>query len=133
MAFNLSALSTKDQCVVHLRHPVTDELLYDGEDKKKPVQIIVNGPGSSAYRNAITAMQNRQLRRGKKQVSAEVLREEGVELLVACSVAAENLAYNGEAITDKETWTSLYSDPSLGWVRDQVDAAIGDVSNFLPS
>ena len=132
MAFDLSSLATKDSVELHLRHPVTDELLYDDEAKKKPIQIILYGTSSKQYRNAITAMQNRQLKRGKKQATAESMREEGVELLVACSEKAVNLELRkGVPLDNDQAFRELYSDDSFGWLKDQVDSAVGDVSNFL--
>lgn len=131
MAFELSTLAVEDTYNLHLRHPVTDELLYDGDDQDKPVTITLYGTGSKQYRNAVNAMQNRQLKRGKKQPSAEVLREEGAELLVACSAGAQNLSYQGKALDNDAVFRQLYNDPSLIWIREQVDSAIGDVANFL--
>lgn len=129
--FNLNDLSMKDTTELQLRHPVTDELLYADEAKKKPVVIVLFGTGSKQYRNAITAMQNRALKRGKKQASAEVMREESIELLVACSDRAINLEYNEAPVDNDAAFRSLYSDPAFGWLKDQVDSGLGDASNFL--
>jgi hypothetical protein len=85
MTFSLDSLALKDTTELQLRHPVTEELLWADKEQTKPVAIALYGPSSKQYRNAITAMQNRQLRRGKQKVSAETLREESVKLLVACS------------------------------------------------
>lgn len=132
--FDITSLSTKDTTTVHLRHPVTDAPLYaDGDAKKKPMTITVYGPGSSTYRNAIIAMQNRQLKRNKKQMSAELIREEATELLVTCSVSADNFDYAGTPLTTKQAWTDMYNDAKVSWVRDQVEEAQGDISAFLQS
>ena len=138
MALNLSKFATKDSDALHLRNPATDELLYDevanadGSVTKLPVEIVVNGPSSPAYRNAITAMQNRMIKRGKQKQSAEAMREEGIDLLVACSVKANNLVLpDGSPIDNDAAFKKLYSDPQFGWLKDQVDAGLGDVSNFL--
>lgn len=130
--FNLDTLALNtDSVLVHLRHPVTEELLYADAEKKKPVGIYVYGTASEKYRSAITAMQNRQLRRGKKQVTAEVMKEEAVELLVAVTDRAENLTYQGKGLDNAPALRALYSDPKFSWVREQVDAAVGDTANFL--
>lgn len=129
--FNLDSLSLKDTVTLQLRHPVSDELLFADEDKKQPVSIVLYGTSSKQYRNAVTAMQNRALKRGKKQPTAEQMREESVELLVACSEKAINLSYKGEALDNDAAFRDLYSDPSFSWLKDQVDSALGDVSNFL--
>jgi len=129
--FDLNSLSLKDTVELQLRHPVTDELLFADEEKTKPVAIVLYGTSSKQYRNAITAMQNRALKRGKKQPTAEAMREEGVELLVACSEKAINLSYKGAAVDNDAAFRELYSDPSFSWLKDQVDAGLGDTSNFL--
>lgn len=134
--FNLDSLSMKDTTSLHLRHPVTDELLFADEDKTLPVTIELFGPASKQYRNAITAMQNRALKRNQSRnknaaVSAEVMREEGIDLLVACSDKAVNLSYQGKAVDNDAAFRALYSDASFGWLKDQVDTVLGDVSAFL--
>jgi hypothetical protein len=130
--FNLDTLALKDTVELQLKHPVTDELLFaDGDKAEKPVVIVLYGTSSKQYRNAITAMQSRALRRGKKAPTVEEMREESVRLLVACSERAVNLSYKGGAIETAETFRELYSDPAFSWLKDQVDAGLGDVSNFL--
>ena len=129
--FNLDTLSLKDTVSLQLRHPVSEELLFADEAKTKPVEIELHGTSSKEYRNAITAMQNRALKRGKKQASAEVMKEEGIELLVACSAKAKNFSYGGKPVGDDEAFRTLYGDAKFSWLKEQVDAGLGDVSNFL--
>lgn len=129
MTFSLDSLALKDTTTLQLRNPATDELLFDGEDV---VGIELYGSASKQYRNAITAMQNRALRRGNKQkATAEDLREESVKLLVACSARGVNLEYNGGPLDSADAFRELYSDPKFSWIKDQVDEAVGDVSRFL--
>lgn len=130
MAFDLSKLAKHDTATVQLRHPATDELLYDGDDTTKPVQIEVYGTSSKQYRTALTAMQNTRLKRGKKVMSAEQIRDESIDLLVTCSIRGINLEYNGAPL-EGETFRALYSDPAYDWLKDQVDEAIGDTTAFL--
>lgn len=133
MAFNLNKRSTKDIFTLQFRDPETDELLYEDAEKKKPVTVDLYGPGSSVYRNSVIALQNRQLKRGKKQMTAELLREESVELLAASIAGSSgNIEYNGEVVKSKEQWIELLSDNSLEWLREQIATAQGDVTNFLP-
>ena len=129
--FNLDSLALNDTTELQLVHPVTEELLFADKEQTKPVAIVLFGTSSKQYRNAITAMQNRQLRRGKKAASAELLREESVNLLVACSDKALNLTYKEAPLDNENAFRALYSDPKFAWVKDQVDAALGDVSRFL--
>lgn len=132
--FNVSTLSLKDTATLHLRHPVSMEYLYaDPETKQKPVTIELYGTASKQYRNAVTAMQNRKLKRDmkKEKATAEVLKEESLKLLLACSAGSSELAIGKSPVNDEESFRALYSDPKLSWIRDQVDEALGDVSNFL--
>lgn len=131
MTFSLDSLALNDSTELQLVHPVTEEPLWADKDQTQPVAISLHGTSSKQYRNAITAMQNRQLRRGKQKVSAETLKEESVKLLVACSDAGVNFTYKGEPLDTADAFSALYSDPKFSWVKDQVDAALGDVSNFL--
>lgn len=129
--FNLDALALNDTFQLQLKHPVTDEPLFADKEETKPVAINIYGTSSKQYRNAIRQMQNRQLKRGKKTVSAEQMQEEGVALLVACSDKAINFQYKGQDVDSPEVFTELYSDAQFSWVKDAVDAALGDLSNFL--
>jgi hypothetical protein len=131
MAFNLQDLAKKDSFELHLRHPVTDELLFADEEKTQPVKIVLFGTSSKQYRNALTAMQNARLKRNKKQMSAEVMKEDSIDLLVACSDKTINLEYMGQDPVQGEGFRALYSDDSFDWLKDQCDEAIGDAANFL--
>lgn len=134
MSFDLNTLALKDTYTLQLLHPVTREPLFaDGETAKKPVEIELYGSASKQYRNAVKAMQNRQLKRKLKKVDAkaEELIQEGIDLLVACSAGANNLDIAGRPVGDEASFRALYADPKLSWVKDQVDEAVGDVANFL--
>lgn len=128
---NIESLALKDTTLLQLRHPVSDELLWEDKEQTKPVGINLYGPASKQYRNAISALQNRQLRRGKKNVNAETLREESIGLLVSCSDSGVNLEYNGGKLDSPETFRDFYSDPKFAWAKEQVDNALGDPANFL--
>jgi hypothetical protein len=129
MSFELESLALKETTEVELLHPVSGEVLIDSEGNK--VTISLYGTSSKQYRNAITAMQSRALKRGKKQLSVEEMRKEGVELLVACSDKINSLTYKGAPVDNDSAFRELYADPKFSWLREQVDAAVGDVSSFL--
>jgi hypothetical protein len=129
--FNIESLALKDTVNLHLKHPVTDELLYADAEETKAVQIVLYGTSSKQYRNAVSAMQSRSLKRGKRPATLDEMREESVRLLVACSDTAINLSYKDEVPSTAEAFRELYSDPAYSWLKDQVDAGLGDISNFL--
>lgn len=132
MAFDLTGagLALKDTYVLELKNPVTEELLVDSDGE--PVTITLYGKSSKQYRAAITAMQNRELRRKAKKetATAEQMQDESTNLLVACS-ADSTLEIDGVPVNDKESFKQLYKDSSFSWIRDQVDTALGDDANFL--
>lgn len=133
MAFNLNAapeLALKDTYVLHLTNPVSDEKLFDDEGNE--VTITLYGTSSKQYRNAVAAMQNRELRRKAKKetAKAEDIENESVSLLTACSVTS-TLELDGEPVDNKDAFRSLYGNPAYAWIRSQVDEALGDMTNFL--
>jgi hypothetical protein len=132
MAFDLNSLALSTGTFeLQLRHPVSDELLFADEEKTQPVKISLYGTSSKQFRNASTANQNAYIKRGKKPLTAEGVQESRIELLVACSDKGINIQYQGNPIEDADSFRALYGDPQMEWVKDQCDAAIGEVSNFL--
>ncbi len=123
---------------VHLKNPATDMPMYDGVDEKgnpdqsKPVKILIFGPGSKEYREAGSIATNKQIKRGKKGLTAQVINEDRLDILVACTIGFENFNYGGAAFSPA-TVRSLYSDADMGWVREQVEEQMGDFGNFLPT
>jgi hypothetical protein len=130
-AFELNSLAVKESVEVQLRHPVSDELLWADEAKSQPVQAILWSTSSKPYRNAITEMQNRQLKRGKKQASAEVMREESIKLLTACTQRFDNIQLDGVALDNEDAIRAMYINEKYSWVKSQVDEALGDIGNFI--
>lgn len=129
MAFNLESLALKETAAMTVRHPATGEALAD--DKGNAVTIDICGTSSKQYRDAITRMQQRALRRGKKNPTVAELREEGVELLVQCSDRINNLTYKNEPVDTAEAFRAIYGDPKFAWLKDQVDEFLGSTSDFL--
>lgn len=132
MAFNLNSLAASTGAFeLQLRHPVTDELLFADLEKTLPVSISLYGTSSKQFRSASTANQNAYIKRGKKPLTAEGVQESRIDLLVACSDKGINIEYQGQPVQGDVVFRALYSDPSFEWLKDQCDAAIGDVANFL--
>lgn len=133
MAFNLNKAPTfTDTYVLHLKDVITGEPLFEDEAQEVPVTVTLYGKSSMRYRNAVNAMQNRELRRRAKKetATAEQMQKESTDLLVACS-ATSTLELDGEVVDNKAAFEKLYTNTELSWIRDQVDAALGDDANFL--
>lgn len=133
MGFNIAKLSLKDTFELKLRNPATDEVIKD-EDTGEDITITLYGTSSKQYRNAVNSLHNSRLKKKNGEISAEKLREDSIELLVACSDKASGLEYEDftfDLPDNSAGFRKLYSAPELSWVKDQVDAALGEVGNFL--
>lgn len=132
MSFNLNSLALSESTEYQLRHPVTEELLFADDAKTQPIVATIYGTSSKQHRNAITALQNKLLKRGKGKTStAESMREDGLDILVACTEGFSNLSYNDAPVDNDVAIRSLYSDPKFSWIKEQIEAAIEDTSAFL--
>lgn len=132
--FELTTLATKDNFELQLRHPVTEELLFADKDEQEPVIVGLFSPSSKEHRNAVNALQNKRMRKGfreKDKINIEELRQDGINFLVACSDYTKNLSYDGKPVKTADDFRAMYSDVSINWIREQVDAALGDVGNFM--
>jgi DNA-directed RNA polymerase subunit F len=133
MSFDLSSLALKETFVLQLKHPVDGTPLFADKEMKKPVVVNLYGKASKQYQRAIEAMQTRALRRQAKKetIKPEELQKESLDMLKACSESATNLAVDGVDVKTADELRAVYADPRFSWLRDQVDEAIGDQSNFL--
>ena len=121
----------KDTSEVTLYHPVTSEVLTNKDNS--PMTVTVHGPYSKKYKSIAHSQQNRRLakaqRGGKMVLSAEEIESSAMELLVQC-VSDWNITLGGEKpkcveAKVREVFTQM------PWVKDQVDAALGDTQAFL--
>lgn len=107
---------------MELEHPVTGEPLG--------IKIKLAGVDSDYYKKEIRRQQNKRLKKGIRNIKAEELENEAIELLVACTLAWENVEYNGEALECKpENVRKIYKE--FPWIREQVDSFINDRANFV--
>lgn len=134
MSFDMSSLAFKETFALQLKHPVDGYPLFlDNDGGKKPILVNLFGKSSKQYQKAVTAMQSRALRRQAKKTEAtpEMLQSEALALLEACSESAENLVLDGKPVVTPADLRALYENPKFSWIKDQVDEALGDSSNFL--
>lgn len=122
----------KETTDVTLYNPITSEILLneDGSD----MTITVHGPYSKKYKSIAHAQQNRRLQKaqrtgGKLNLSAEEIEAAALDLLIKC-VDGWNITLGGEQPDCTEAKVrEVFTD--LPWVREQVDAALGDAQAFL--
>lgn len=123
---------TKETTDVTLYNPINSEILVNEDGSE--MTITVHGPYSKKYKSIAHAQQNRRLQKaqrtgGKLNLSAEEIESSALDLLVKC-VDGWNITLGGEkpACTEAKV-REVFVD--LPWVREQVDAALGDAQAFL--
>ena len=133
---DLNQTKTADSADVVLMHPASGEPLGDkGPDGTvaNPATITVAGKDSDTYRTFQRRLLNRRLAvKGRRDSTptVEELEEEGLSLLVTCTLGWKNIELDGKALAfSPGAARQLYSD--FPWIREQVDAAIGDRERFL--
>lgn len=134
--FDITSEAVEDTATIHLKG-ATGELLYANNDRTKPVQIVVYGPGSEAF----AAVEARQTARAVKRMQEndgkvvgiphEERRDQSAEDLAALTVRFVNLAYPpaGDA-EGPALFAALYRDPKIGFVTKQVSQAVTDWGKF---
>ena len=125
---NLSTASAEG-VQMELLHPVT-EVSFD-----PPIHITVVGMDSDRYQKIQREATNKRLKKAQHrgrvrlQVTAEELEQESIELLAKCILGWENIEWEGEPL--KFSLDNAKKLVSVQWIREQLDAFIGDRANFL--
>jgi hypothetical protein len=120
---NLTKLA-EDGADLTLEHPVTGE----------PLDIIITlaGTDSSSYRMKQKEIQNKRMTkmaRGKK-ADFTTTDDEACDLLAGCTLGWVGIEDGGEELSfSTSNAKDLYTNHL--WIREQVDAFIGDRANFF--
>lgn len=125
---DLSKLEMQEGAWLTLLHPTTGVAT--------DIRIQLAGLDSARYREHERKISNRRLkqslRRGgpRQVVTKEELDAEAIDLLATCTLAWENIVENGEPLEcTAENARRVYTE--YPWIREQVDAFVGDRSNFF--
>mgnify|MGYP006864742374 CR=1 FL=1 len=118
---------------IHLKDAEGNHMYFGEGEARKPVQIVLYGPGSPQYAEVEARQTNRAVKRmqdndGKIAVASPEQRDaEQAEDLAAVTVAFVGFTYPpaGEA-KGAELFRALYADKSLGFITKQVLKAVGD-------
>jgi hypothetical protein len=117
---------------MEIYHPVTEQSF------EPPIYIWVAGIDSKVWRKASMALQNKRLKkmvqkgRVKLTSTAEEIENDNVELLASCTLKWENIEWEGKKLDcNFDNAKMVYL--KIAWIREAVDAFIGDRSNFLTS
>lgn len=121
---NLTEMAEKGAWLT-LTHPTT------GADLD--IRIRLAGADSPAWKKAEKSQTNKRLanlsRKGNLSMNADEIEERGIALLAAVTLAWENIEEHGQAYPCNEANArQLYR--KYDWIREQVDAFVGDRSNF---
>lgn len=136
MSYDITQQAVADTAPIHIKGADGVHLYHD----KKPVRIIVYGPGSDAFaevdeRQTARAIKRREDNDGKLAIGSKEEREaELAEDLATLTVGFENLSYPpaGDA-QGKELFRALYADKKLGFIAAQVQKTLRDWGNFKSS
>lgn len=94
------------------------------------VRFKILGKDSDAYREKTKQMMDRRIKNRKMKVTADDLEEEGLSLLASCVIDWEGVEDdNGPVKCEYAAVKELLI--NNGFLKDQVDEAIGDRANFL--
>lgn len=128
--FDISTMGVKETTDVDLLAP-DGEPLCDPEGN--PLSVTIYGPGSKAFQRAqsdknraVIAMMNK----GAKKMKDGEQREIDAEFLATCTVSFNGFSY-GDGGNNVETFRAAYSDPSIGYIAEQVLRAVTNWQNFM--
>ena len=126
--FDISKLAVKETAVIELESPDGEPLLNENGEV---LSVTVYGPGSRQFQRA-QGKRNRAIleyvRKGGKKMKDEEQRELDAEFLADCTASFNGFVYKD--LTGYEMFKAAYLDPSIGFIAEQVNKAIGDWANF---
>ncbi len=124
MSTDLSQFEAKETGLVEILNQKDEPMMHNDQQ----VTIEVYGPGSEVYQKAQARIEKEAMNRAVQNAikrkagnDAEDARKQLVEKLVACTKSVNN--FPGDA-------RSIYTNPRLGFVTNQVARYIEDWSNF---
>lgn len=130
--FEITSIAARDSFIILLNN-ANDEPLKNLDGDR--LSISVYGPGSKPYAKATATrtqrMLDRMAKKGRVKLKAEEQVEEAAEFLAAVTISFNDWAYKGG--TDANAILAAYKDPTIGFIADQVQTAVGDWANFSTS
>jgi len=115
-----------------LVHPFTRQPMRDPEGN--PAYIDHYSSDSEIARKHQRAVQRRRLNmRGRMKITPEELEAESIEILAALTAGWHLVDLKGNLIDlpfSQENARELYSNPAVGWLREQIDESTADRANF---
>lgn len=132
MAVNILSKRSSEMADIAIKNADGSPML---DEANKPVTATCFGPGSKVWQVADAARRRKQVRRtreanGKFEAAFDNEVEDTIEFLCAVTKRFNNLEYP-EVTGDADTVRAVYSDPLLGYIRDQQDANLKSWENFM--
>jgi hypothetical protein len=115
-----------------LIHPATNQPIRDRDGRE--AHILLLGTDSAAGEQYRRDVMTRAIQRRNRQMTAEEVEANSVELLVALTVGWHLVSPDGEPIDypfSPQNARALYSDRRFAWIKDQADAFVGDRAAVL--
>lgn len=126
--FDISKLAAKETALIELDGPDGEPLENENGER---LSITVFGPGSKQFQKA-QGIRNRAIleyvRKGGKKMKDDEQRELDSEFLASCTASFNNFSY--KEMVGHDQFKAAYGDPSIGFISEQVNKAIGDWANF---
>lgn len=126
--FDISRLAVAATSIIELEDPNGESLVNDNGEI---MSVTIYGPGSKQFQKA-SGIRNRAIldyvRKGGKKLKDDEQRELDADFLASCTVSFNGFGYKD--LTGYEMFKHAYLDPSIGFVSEQINKAIGDWSNF---
>lgn len=128
---DITTIAAGETFDVEIMDPRTGEPLL-GEDNK-PCSVTVYGPGSKPFAAARSRASNRTMKRMRQRGKIETTPEEDLaataSFLTEITKSFNNFDYKAME-NGPDAFRALYSDTTLGWLTEQVNAGAGDWANF---
>lgn len=114
------------------------QIYHPGTNEDLGITIKVLGKDSDEFRKISQAQSKKRMAKISKagfrnsNVPLEEIERDGLELMAACTKAWTGVVIDGKALEcNAVNAIELYE--RFPWIREQVDLAIGDRANFIPS
>lgn len=120
MSIDLTSLLAKDTTKVEILHPGTKEPIG--------IRVTIAGPAADTYQAARLKLVQENM--GNPDVTK--IHQTMFKLLVACVLAWEGVMEHGVVVPcTPENVERILSTPGYYWLKDQLEAALGDVARFI--
>lgn len=113
------------------------QIYHPGTNADLGISIRVLGKDSDEFRKVSAAQSKKRMAKMSKggfrnatTISIEEIEQETIELLASVTKGWDNVVVDGNPLPfSKENAAALYE--RFPWIKEQVDAAIGDRANFI--